>query len=360
MKRRLFYLFAFLGLVSFGISAQTSHNPLNSEPANVILHRGISSKKPVNMTYFRADGTVFEKSVYTYDRNGKRSAVEVTTRNTGSGSLRIDSKEEYIYSDKKMSVLKCMWNGNSWDSNSKTDYTYNDNGKKISSINYSWDNEIDTWATNPSVKKVWQYNDKGLEEQNSKYYFDNQSLLPDLPATRISYSYDDKGNQIEELIEIYNSENKAWSAEGKYTYTYNLSGKEVVCNSFIVINGQWFNDLKIVCKYDEDGDLVRGEYYSGANLDNLTVYCEYEYVNKSSLNDKQIVIGLNHKTELSYFDLTVPDDLVGSTVFIYDTSGKLMQTETVNNTGMRVDVNGLPTGVYFVKAGSVSKKIVVK
>jgi hypothetical protein len=179
-------------------------------------------------------------------------------------------------------------------------------------------------------------------------------------VTRILYLYDEQSNLREEVIQSYNSE--SWKNVGKYTYFYNEKQDEVTCMSYVVSGDNWIYDGKIVCYCDNDGDMARCEYYDNNVDGSLNAYCVYTYVNmekaKSNMKDQDINIYPN--PAVSYFDLVVPEELVGKTAFFFDVSGKQKKSVLISGTSMKVDVYGLSTGVYFMKVDTYTKKIFIK
>ena len=60
------------------------------------------------------------------------------------------------------------------------------------------------------------------------------------------------------------------------------------------------------------------------------------------------------------FELTVPETLTGEQAYIFDISGKPVRNFTVGDIKTTVSTAGMTSGIYFVKVGNNTEKIVVK
>ncbi|MDR1098285.1 MAG: T9SS type A sorting domain-containing protein [Tannerella sp.] len=359
MKFKISFLFVAMMMVSVCAHAQSARNPLNREPVNIRLNKGVSPKKLSGMTFYRPDGTQFDRTDIAYGENGQKTSERNLRWDAEDGAWVDVSKNDYMYNGNTMLTLSSVFTGNSWSGSSKTEYHYNMTGKADYSFNYGWNKKTDSWSDQPVLKKVWNYNENGQVRESVKWYFNKNTEEWDIPVIRILYSYDEQGNQREEVIQSYGG---SWKDVGKYTYSCNEKQDEVVCLSYVASGDSWIYDGKIVCSYDGDGDMARCEYYDNNANGSMNAYCVYGYAGaeKTESNVKDEDIDVYPNPAVSYFNLTVPEELVGKTAFFFDVSGRQKKSVLIGNASMKVDVSGLSTGVYFMKVDTYTKKIFIK
>ncbi len=359
MKFKISFLFIVM-MISVCAHAQSMRNPLNMEPANIRFNKSVSPKKLSGMTFYRSEGMQFDRTNIVYGENG-RKIFELNLRWNAEKNTWMDvSKNDYVYNENSMLTFSSVFAENSWRGLSKTEYYYNKAGKADYLFNYGWNRKTDSWSDKPAVKKAWSYDENGRALESVKWHFNKNTGEWDIPTTRTFYSYDEEGNQREEVIQFYSDE--SWKDAGKYTYSYNEKQNEVVCMSYVVSGDSWIYDGKIVCFYDDDGDMARCEYYDNNADGSMNAYCVYTYADtekiKNNVKDEDINVYPN--PVVNYFDLVVPEELVGKTAFFFDVSGKQKKTVLISNVSMKIDVSGLSTGIYFMKADTYVKKIFVK
>ncbi|MDR2775156.1 MAG: DUF3836 domain-containing protein [Tannerella sp.] len=362
MRRKISFLFVAMMLVAFGIQAQSVRNPLNMEPASIRLYNGLSSPKEIScLTFYRADGQPFDRTNFVYGEDGRKIA-EQNQRWNKQSSVWIDvSKNDYSYEKKVMTVVSDVFVLNFREKPSKTESYYDDKGKRVYSLGYKWKNDAGTWAEDADMKGSWVYDGNGRLAEYVKTGRNKTSGTWDIPVTRIRYIYEEAGNQQEELLQAWNKDNGSWTDMGKYVYTYNKNAGEVVCMSYAASVGGWLYDGKIICVYDGDGDIVRCEYYDRGAGGAMSAYCIYTYLGTGKpKNVSTDVINAYPNPAVSYFDLTVTEELVGKTALLFDTSGRQKKSVVVNNTRLKVDVSDLSSGIYFLKIASYTDKIYVK
>jgi hypothetical protein len=363
MKFKISFLFVAMMMTMVCTYAQSRRNPLNMEPANIRLNKGVSPKKLSGMTFYRPDGTQFDRTTIIYGENGRKIS-ELNQRWDIQNDAWTDvSKSDFMYKANSLLTLSSVFAGNSWKGLSKTEIHYNGVGKTDSSFNYNWNRKAGGWSEKPAVKGVWIYNNEnGRATESVKWSLNKNTGEWDIPATRVLYSYDGQGNLHGEVMQSWNYNSEMWKDAGRYIYSYNERQDEVICTSYTASGDDWVYDGKIICSYDEDGDMVRCEYYDNNTDGSMNAYCVYVYVDtdkaKSSIKDEDINVYPN--PVVSYFDLVVPEGLVGKTAFFFDVSGKQQKSVLISGTSVKVDVSGLSTGVYFMKVDSYTKKIFIK
>ncbi|MDR1380209.1 MAG: T9SS type A sorting domain-containing protein [Tannerella sp.] len=361
MKLKISFLFAAVMLVALSVQAQSVRNPLNMEPANIRLYKGVSPKSLSVLTFYRPDGTPFDRTNFVYGENGRKIAEQNQRWSARDGVWADVSGTGYSYGEKMMAVVPDAAALNSRENPPKTEYYCNDKGKRIYSLGYKWNRDAENWAENAVIKGFWTYDENNRVAEYAKMYYNEITGTWDIPVTRILYSYDEKGKQSEEIIQSWNNDGGSWKNAGKYAYTYSESAEEAVCLSYAAHGGDWVYDGKIVCSYDKDGDIARCEYYDRDADSGISAYCVYAYSEAAraadALTDGDIAVSPN--PAVYDFELTVPEELVGKTAILYDFSGRQKKSVRVAGPRLKVDVSDLSKGIYVMKIDSYSKKIII-
>jgi hypothetical protein len=153
MKFRIGFLFVAMMMVSVCAYARSARNPLNMEPANIRFNKGVSPKKLSGMTFYRPDGTQFDRTDIIYGENGRKIS-ELNLRWSVENNAWVDvSKNDYMYNENRMLILSNVFDGNSWRDFSKTEYHYNMVGKADYSLIYDWNKKTDSRSNKPTIKK---------------------------------------------------------------------------------------------------------------------------------------------------------------------------------------------------------------
>lgn len=361
MKRKIGFLSVVIMMVAICAQAQSRRNPLNMEPASIRLSKGVSPKKLSDMTFYRPDGVQLDRTHFVYGENGRKISEQNQRWNVKDGVWTDISEYDYSYGENVMIVVSGAIASNSRENLSKTETYYDSKGQKSYLLGYQWNKNTEDRVEKPAVKGIWSYDERSRMTEYAKMYRNKDTELWNVPVTRILYLYNGKGELSEEIMQAWNN-GESWKNVGKYVYSCNESASEVVCASYVASGDDWAYDGKIVCIYDEDGDMVRCEYHDERAGGSMSAYCVYTYLDtkkaESAVMEDDIKVYPN--PAVSYFNLTVPEEFVGRTAFIFDASGNRRKSVVINNARMKIDVSDLSTGVYFMKVDSYSKKIFIK
>ena len=340
--------------------AQTARNPLNHESARVLLQKGNSSWKLSDETFYRTDGTQFDKIVYVYDENG-RQISELSQRWNGSEGLwENTSKSDYDFLDGKKITISSV-NKSGWQNSTKTEIIFNAEGKQIYSLTYTWNNLNDDWSVDPSLRCEWTYDENGYVTEYYKRRINNNTNEWDEYDARILYLYDNEGVINEELFQYWNMESKEWIDVGRYTYT--KENEKNIAISYFNASGKWVSDGKTIYFYDQEGKLVRSEYCSNNSNSSMRAYSLFTYsenIGSRSLLAETENINVYPNPVVSSFELIVPDALVGNNAYMFDVFGKQVKSFIVNSVKMQVDVSGLTGGVYVLNISDKTKRLIVR
>jgi len=337
--------------------AQTARNPLNLETAQVTLQKRISSWKLSEENFYRADDTPFDKRSYLYDENGRKTA-DVTLRwsktdnkwlNIMQCDYRYEAGKEVVISKSGTQFL------------SKTETCFDAERKPLYALTFQWNKSTDSWSNHAYQRSEWVYNRNGLVTTCLKQHINNETNAWNDFDTRILYAYDETGALMEELFQSWNPEVNQWINRGQYLYT-NVNDKQKIASSFIYTSGNRVSDGKTVYLYDGEGNLTRCEYYLKDTDETLYTYSVNTYTEGECLPKFVELNSVNvyPNPVVSAFELTVSSDCFGKTLQMYDISGKQVLTLPVNSSKTQIDVSKLTSGVYILKIGDISKKIILQ
>lgn len=256
---------------------------------------------------YNDNGTIFQRTVNTYDQNGKRTESRITDAN-GDPVLRFTILREgntitetgYDYRDQYdgKSVMRFDEKGNETE---RTDYNagdtithrvvtiYDSLGRKSSMKIYGPENK-------PEHLFIYKYNEQGLvsheilmDEAHGMifdmiYRYDSKNrlteqiqVLPDKSIfAKTVFTYDLRGNKKSET-----DFNGAGGQLNKKIWTYYRNGIVKTHNEYRSDNTPYG---RFDGKYDSHGNLISAGYYESGSSGVLTQFRKYEYVYDASGN----------------------------------------------------------------------------
>lgn len=339
--------------------AQSARNPLNHEPARVSLQKGMTSWKLTEEVFYHADGQPFNKRNYQYDANGQKTTESSSRLNEDDRTWREILKSEYRYTDDKEVII----NMSGAHFTSITEVVNDTEGKPLYALTYAWNSDADDWSVNPSMRSEWKYNDDGHMAACLKQQINRTTNEWNDFDIRISSIYNETGELTEETFQVWNPEQGQWTNKGRYTYS-NIDDFQKAATSYIYAPSfnDWVFDGKTVYIYDEDGKIIRCDYYQN-NTDkapdaySINTYSESAgFAKAPELNE----INVFPNPAMLTFELTVPTEYIGKTMYLFDAWGKQEKAVKVPDLTTQVDISGLPCGVYLLKIGDLSKKIIIQ
>lgn len=347
--------------VSVVSGAQNARNPLNYEPARVALQSKASTWKLSDETFYRADGAQFDKSSITYDENGRKVSELTQVWNRDKEIWQDATRKEYLYGEGEEVVIKSKATADGWTKMTKIENKLSATGLPLSSVSYVWDKQNEDWSLTPEFRSEWIY-DRDNRVTTYLKQFSNKEIGGWFePTVRILYTYNQLGDLSEELYQTLNVGADRWTPQGKYTYVKE-GDKQYVAQSSVFASGEWMNDGKTIYTCDNDGKIIQGDFYeakTGNSLKAFSVYTYSESVGCPVLTEAAD-ISVAPNPVVSSFELTVPENLAGKTMNLFDMSGRLVKSMLVKDAKMQVYVGGLTSGVYILHIDCLTKKIVVK
>lgn len=394
--KKLFFTLSFFGLAFLSMAQSVNTSLRSAQTANIQLDSTINNNSKGK-----------DKDIYTYNSNGK---VNTITSSYFSGGVWVNSGKTANTYDANNKLIQCIdqsWDevnlvwmdenktvfsynlagnltlktGNSWNSTNSTwkqiwtesytyngnnqliadttssgsgsslfkyrfDYTYDVNNNLVSKIRYNWNNVNLVWEIYSKSEFVFDSN----KLTSAIYYFWNGSEW--VNDDKSNFIYDINGNLIEEISQSWNG--SSWGLRDKTEYTYN--------NSYLLNNLNISDDNKTIylkmleIKLPYNNMMTSYKRYDETSMDVWSQYSDetYYYNNQASAvfntQSSNLRINItNGKAEIS----NLPQ---GASVTVYNLQGVTIYDQ--KSTEKTVSVNLPARGIYIVKVGSESLKVI--
>lgn len=361
---------------------------------------------------YQHDGTNWNmtwKEVYTF--NEQNLPVMFVRSDMNNGELVEGSKMEMTYDENGylleiVNLMNNTWEGLGWQYTGKNVYINDEHGyviedKAVQFDNYQTHDWIESFKRNFTrlengdysevVNSVNQNGEWTVESKETKEFDEvgrvivihNFTNMPDVGMTEVNKSevvYAGEGNEVAELIAsdgwngplalvskqefvydenmnyidklYYNRENDEWVAMVNHSVSEydnnvlaeNVLGLEKIWNEIGSSTYSIYNVIDAKCN---NKWLGLHETSDGYESTTTIFYSEYHGISENFENNLNVV-GLNGKI---VFESETPEN-----VFVYDMSGRCVATRSMT---MNCEI-ALQAGVYVVKAGNGTAKVVVK
>ena len=156
-------------------------------------------------------------------------------------------KTEYEYDnvDRLKSEQRFDWTGTAWKGNYRNEYGFDEQGRQNMTARYiSWSTTTNNWIGSTKTEQTYDENGRVAVSVSSFWGTDTWR-----PAFRYVYTYDASGREIEQVTENY--ANDAWSYFRKYSKEYN-GNTQTKDNEYRWLNDQWMYISRNESYYDED------------------------------------------------------------------------------------------------------------
>ena len=220
-----------------------------------------------------------------------------------------------------------------WMPLTRNDYTYNADGLCQQQLQSQWEG---TWIE--SYKTEYEYDEAGnrvLQTSSTHYDLDDWLYI-----YQMQYSYDANGNVIAYGDYYYNESD--WELESSMTYVYDLTVPVEATAGIMMI---WDEELPIHNK------LLSWQLRAYGDEWTTTLF----FSNCVGLNENPeslLQLWPNPASETIHID-----GLNAAEVQVYNALGQLVKRVQGSN---EINVSSLPEGMYFIKVGNNTRKIIVK
>lgn len=199
-------------------------------------------------------------------------------------------------------------------------------GLKTESFDYGWNSELNTWDY--SHKYIYQYTESQLNEDilylwSGEYWFNWSKNM---------YVYNTENCLSEKIYSLWNQSDSVWENSKKYNYTYDDEGNEIQNIVYEFSDSNWIYSTKTVNEFEEINNI------------------ENEILTNNSILFQNYPNPFNPTTEIK-FSLKLPGNIKLS---VFNSKGELVKIlfEGRKATGMHTfsfDALELNSGLYFYK-----------
>ncbi len=322
--------------------------------------------------------------VYDYDDNGNQLSFIWWMGDENNQWVR-DNKREYSYNPDATKSIEtyASWDMaiEDWVLGSQTEYYYNDSNLLDSSYYFIWEpesltlnyesqysNQVNPRTTNVIINDNYTGNEWTLKNKHEYYYDENNNQVlmtyywwadeQWYIGHKTEYEYDDHNNEVLYLSYSWNSSNSIWTVNSKwehgYSYEYSEEGVQTMSSAYDWDEdyGIWIGRFKREYVYDNDGKyLIRKKF-------NWNVYVNDWDIDEKSYYYRSEFDGV---PEFDIDDFLVYPNPVESSLTIRNLSNKEVHCSVISTSGQKImqfkmagsdaeiNVEGFPTGVYFLQ-----------
>jgi hypothetical protein len=376
------------GVLSVKFKNEFTYDPNGNESTNTFYDWDFDSNEWIPMYYGEStyengkltlyidhewidnDWQQYYKIEHTYDPNGNRTQWIIYDW-FGSWQFNFKGESEYDSHEKETLYVESMWDGNAWVETFKykNEYKYDPAGNMTETIYFSW--EDDDWRI--EYKYVYEYdNDKnvtmsasygwdidsnkwtGWDKYDYKYesgnviemvnfFWENEDWVK---LRKNEHEYDANDNMT--LSVSYSWENNDWVKSDKYEYTFDLA---YLLTDLIIPPDSYMNNKKL----DEKG-------FSWDGTDWTMLYLAIYYWSEREINAIPDIKSENYSINIYPNPATNEIHLIldaKETVdyIIYNSAGQTVMRGKLQ-TQPTINIQSLPSGIYFLKVSERTMKVI--
>jgi hypothetical protein len=289
---------------------------------------------------------------FTYTPSDKLLMFVFETSTGTVWNYLLRSTNTYNPSDKLLTTVTETF-ASDWQNSSKLSNTYDSNGYVINNLSQNWDIPTSEWKNifqsnhvnnpnglvNQTTSQFWNVANWNNSQRHTYTYNNSDKLLTTVTETWDFFTpppvdwrnsnkeintYDGNGYLINSLSQTWDIPSSIWNDESQDIYTNKTDGTATQIITQLWDGTQWDNFQKITFTY---GTLGINEF----------------------INEKNFVAYPNPAHDI--ITIRTNDNILGSTYFITDQTGRQILTGELNQEETAVDVNKLVSGVYFFQIG---------
>ena len=254
------------------------------------------------------------------------------------------SRTDYTYDGegKLTKSVDSQWDmmGQKWDETQKVDKSYNESGYLILRIQSVWNSDSNKYII--TSKREHIYDADGYSISNA-YYGWNYLLNMMVGYSFYEYTHDEHGNVLTYTDYIWDLILNAWAGNARYVYTYNynFAGFDILAPFYM-----WQMIISYIEYVYLGGTLKSSEEW--VESDAFTYhYSDLEVgVSVADLSGGELSIYPNPATD---YIQVVGDELNGGArIVMYNVSGRMVMNQVLDRGG-RIPVSHLSEGIYVIR-----------
>jgi YD repeat-containing protein len=267
------------------------------------------------------------KSLYTYDFNGRILSSVQNIWNDTFSKWQNEYKSVSAYNTQGYRTLSEDYNSwdranNQWQYAYKNEYTFDNKGNQTSNIYYNWDVASQTFSISQKSKTNFILNSNEKPTISYDSSWNTNTNTYNL-GSKTEYTYDANGNRTLELR--YYFDGTTWNPNYKTEYTYNANNKVLVELNSNFNNGNWTQSSKNEYVYDANGNTT-------SRISNYSWNAQTNNWDNGS-KDTYTFDANNNQTSRSYASWNSTTKLwenVDKTEFTYEGNGNLTNVSSLN------------------------------
>jgi hypothetical protein len=307
---------------------------------------------------------------YLYTYNGSNNLVENLYQNWNSiamswGDNTIELKTYNANNNNATDTLK-KWNitTSAWDKRQIVIYTYNAQDILETKLVREFNTTSSLWVDFSRYTYISNLYSDVLDVVYQQYATSSSVWLN---YTKSEYNFDSRGNLIE--LKKYKTAggSTSWSgAEDTWIqYVFNSNNQEIETfgRSGNYPYSPWISAYRITKEYD-NGKVTAVDNYSSFEpmIGSFAAHRRSENqctLINTGINDIESYIFSIYPNPVSSSSITV-NSIEKANYSLIDITGKLLQKGDLNEGENRIDINLISAGVYFVRVGNQTRKIIVQ
>jgi len=292
---------------------------------------------------------------YHFTAAGLIAKEEVDAFDTISGNWKTDQEVTWQYNDGGLLLMqqtKVWREPGIWKDSLRISNTYNDLNQIISELRETW-NESGFWENTQRVDQLFyahgnlaetlQYNwNSDLQQWEMKYY--------------TVFAYNDQNNLIEKWQLYWDADSGFWINLNKTIYQYNIMGlrTNVLQQFWDAFGNYWFNTSNNVFTYDSDGNRLEFlfQFWDEESSHWINIYKDFNwwsFFEPSAVNDPGIATASVFPNPSSgLINVKIPGLIGSGYLEIFNLSGQLIYSTTLENESTPVDVSSFARGTNFL------------
>lgn len=177
------------------------------------------------------------------------------------------------------SIVSHKWDAtNQWVKYTKEEHAYDDNGRWITGVYYSWNSDTNRWTE--GIKDVHTYNANNKWASSINYNWNNNANQW-VNNSKNEYTYNANGYCTQLLASEWKVSSSQWVNNSKDELTYNSNGywTQDIVSEWDTIANQWVNGLKYECAYNVYNKITEIiVYYWNAETSQWTNFMLFEFI----------------------------------------------------------------------------------
>lgn len=337
-----------------------------------------------------------KKYIRTYDLNKNKLTELYQSWNSTTSAWTDALKTDWTYTANNQILVQTSYTWNTttaaWVGNSRSTYSYDGNGNNTVLLAEGWVKTKNKWGASTKYTNTYVGNNLSvmlyqLADTNGNFkdrqkfvftydannnaidqttYFGSGNLVI---SGKYLYQYDASNNRIQEIKQRYFTSNSTYENLSKTQYLFNSNKIKIAeyYETWDVGKAAWLKTSRDSFEVNVDNDIkALDRKYNYSYFYNVyAAHTSEEYVCTHIANTSNTKL-LPSKSEVGVYPNPIQSDNFfvnvnqNSNYVLLDLQGKTVQTGSLKNGSNEVELrSNLSNGIYFIKIGKLTQKIVV-